>query len=168
MPSSDQSTIDHSLFTATFPNQFLCAPKQGEGCGEQRMEETEFRKDIPDSNSTIFSQISTCSAFLPHLSWVTSTYHYPPTQCANTLLAFQLWLTLFLSFECPFESSLLTDKQGTPSGTTGSHGISFLDSNPAWPLLSLTSQHTEDRIRHATNSGSLSCFLPTPSKPRVL
>lgn len=150
MPSSDQSTIDHSLFTATFPNQFLCAPKQGEGCGEQRMEETEFRKDIPDSNSTIFSQISTCSAFLPHLSWVTSTYHYPPTQCANTLLAFQLWLTLFLSFECPFESSLLTGKQGTPSGTTGQpwHLFSGLQSSLAPPFSDLPAHWGSDPSCH--------------------
>lgn len=40
-----------------------------------------------------------------------------------------------------------------------SHGISFLDSSPAWSLVSLTSQHIEDRIRHATNSGSFSSWL---------
>lgn len=149
MPSSDQSTIDHSLFTAAFPNQFLCAPKQGEGCGEQRMEETEFREDIPDSNSTIFSPISPCSASLPHLSWVTSTYHYPlpsvPIHCLPSSSG-----SHYSSVLNALPSPLCSGKQGTPSGTTGQPRYLFsgLQSSLAPPFSDLPAHWGSDPSCH--------------------
>lgn len=134
MPSSDQSTINHSLFTAAFPNQFLYPPKQGEGCREQRMEETEFRGRHSRLKQHHLSTNHPYSASLPPLFMKHLHLPLPSTQCANTLLAFQLWLMLFLSFERP--SRVLSAHRQTrlPSGTTVSHGISFL--TPIQPGLS--------------------------------
>lgn len=93
----------------------------------------------------------------------------PSTQCANTLLAFQLWLMLFLSFERPSESlsahrqTRLPIRHHRPAmvslfWTPIQPGLSFLSDLPA---------HLS-QIRHATNSGSLSsCLAPflLPASP---
>lgn len=169
MPSSDQSITDHSLFTAAFPNQFLCPPKQGEGCREQRMEETEFRgrhsrlkQHHLSTNHPLFS--SPASSLMKHLHLPLPSLPSVPIHCLPSSSG-----SRYSSVLNALPSPLCSPANKAPhQAPPASHGISFLDSNLAWPLLFLTSQHTEDQIRHATNSGSLSSCLASfllPASP---